>query len=327
MGGTRLSIVYDFRAGPYGGANQFLKALRDALRRGGAYGEDPREADAVLFNSHHDLDRVAAAKKANPEAVFVHRVDGPMRLYNEPADRRDAVVMDANHRLADATVFQSVWSREANRDLGFAPAGPVAIIGNAPDPAIFNRERAHPPLSGPRVRLIAASWSVNPNKGFDVYEHLDARLDFGRFEMTFVGNSPIRFRNIRHVPPCGSAEVARHLKDNDLFVAASLSDPCSNSLIEALACGIPAVARRDGGHPEIVGEAGLLFDEAAEVPDLVERIVARYRDYANGIAAPDIDEIARRYLGFVGELLARSANGSPSRKRIRLLRRFVARRM
>ena len=58
-----------------------------------------------------------------------------------------------------------------------------------------------------------------------------------------------------------------------MYLAASRDDPCSNALLEALACGLPAVFLRSGGHPELVGEAGLGFDEAEELPPLLDRLV------------------------------------------------------
>lgn len=309
VGGVRLSILYSFRDGPYGGANQFLKALRAALQRQGSSAGDAAEADAVLFNSHHDVAGVLDARRSNPGAVFIHRVDGPMRLYNDPSDPRDALVARANRLFADATVFQSEWSKRANEDLGFRPAGPVAVIGNAADASIFTRERSRPPLSGPKVRLIAIGWSVNPNKGFDVYEYLDAHLDFHRFEMVLVGNTPLAFRNVRHVPPCPSAELARHLKESDIFVSASRFESCPNSLIEALACGLPAITRGQSSQPEVLNGAGELFYEADEVPALVERVVADYHAYVARIRVPSIEEIASRYRAFAEELLAERAAG------------------
>ncbi|HEC14667.1 MAG TPA: glycosyltransferase family 1 protein, partial [Rhodospirillales bacterium] len=176
MSGPSFHIMFEFRPGPYGGANQFLKALRDALARAGAYTDDPAMADVVLFNSHHRLADVFRARRAFPGKIFIHRVDGPMSLYNDPADKRDGKVIAANRLMADATVFQSRWSRDENRRLGWLPSGPESIIGNAPDPALFNRVRPFSPLSRGKVRLIATSWSDNQNKGFDVYRYLDAAL-------------------------------------------------------------------------------------------------------------------------------------------------------
>lgn len=319
----RFSITYTSRDAPYGGANQFFQALKGALGRAGVSVAGDGEPNVILFNSHHDLDRVADARRENPNAVFIHRVDGPMRLYNGLSDTRDSRVTRANRWFADATLFQSEWSRRANEELGFKPAAPIAVIGNASEPLIFNRERVHPPLSGPKVRLIATSWSSNLKKGFDVYEYLDRTLDFSRFEMTFVGNTPLAFRNVHHIPPCSPAELASHLKESDIFVTGSQSDPCSNSLIEALQCGLPAVARRDGGHPEIVGNGGELFNEMEEVPEAVNRVVSAYRGYAERIALPDIDEIARRYLHFAETLLTLVSEGRLKPRRLGAARRLA----
>lgn len=315
MTGPSFHILFEFRSGPYGGANQFLKALRGALVRADAYTDDPAMADVVLFNSHHDLADVLRARRAFPGKIFIHRVDGPMGLYNDPTDKRDGKVIKANRLLADATVFQSHWSRRENHRLDWPPSDFQTVIGNAPDPALFNRDRPFPPLSGRPVRLIAASWSDNPNKGFDVYQHLDAALDFSRFEMVFVGNSPVRFRNIEHVPPLSSAGLAAKLKESDVFISGSQKDPCSNSLIEALHCGLPAIARNDGGHPEIIGRGGELFEAPEEVPALIDKVCGSYGAYVERIALPSISEIAETYLEFAKRLMEEQRAGRLTLKR------------
>ena len=50
MKAGKVYIEYQFREGPYGGANQFLKCLRDYLVREGHYSETPEEADFILIN-------------------------------------------------------------------------------------------------------------------------------------------------------------------------------------------------------------------------------------------------------------------------------------
>jgi len=67
-------------------------------------------------------------------------VDGPIRLYNNSHDFRDHVTAAANRLLADGTIFQSVWSKAQNRAMGFPANQHETVIGNAPDPSIFNRE-------------------------------------------------------------------------------------------------------------------------------------------------------------------------------------------
>ena len=319
----RLSILFPFRGSPYGGANQFLHALRRSLEKKNLYAEDTRDADAILFNSHHDLKAVFREKKKFPNTPFIHRVDGPMGLYRNAPDKRDKLVMKANNAVAEGTVFQSQWSCNENIKFGWNEAGLSTVIGNAPDPELFNKSNRT--AMGGKVRLIAASWSSNPNKGFDVYEYLDKNLDFEKYEMVFCGNSPIKFSNIRSYAPVESSELADYFKSSDIFITGSVNDPCSNTLIEALHCGLPAIARRSGGHPEIVGKGGELFDRADEVPELIERFVDGFGRYQSNIHVPSIEEIKNSYVDFARSLLKEVNSGRIGLKNPGIMDRMWAR--
>lgn len=299
---THITIIYSTQDGPHGGGNQFLKALRAEFERRGIYTEDAGTAAVALFNSHQGIGSVLAARRANPKALFIHRVDGPMRLYNEMSDPRDHFALEINRLAAAGTVFQSAWSRTANHHLGWPRSEFETVIGNAPDPAIFNRGGRKGTERSKKVRLISTSWSANPNKGFDVFEYLDSALDFSRFDMRFVGNCPVTFGNIKHIPPLSSQELAWELKRSHVFIAPSRKDPCSNSLVEALHCGVPAVARDDGGHPEILAGGGELFHDEAEIIPLIKKIVDDFPRYQEAIRVPAIDVIADRYLEFAAGL-------------------------
>jgi glycosyltransferase involved in cell wall biosynthesis len=146
------------------------------------------------------------------------------------------------------------------------------------------------------VRLIATSWSANLRKGADTFAWLDRNLDWSRYELTFVGQSPVEFERIRRVGPVPPAEVADLLRAHDVYVTASRDDPCSNALLEALACGLPAVYLRSGGHPELVAEGGLGFDESAELPEVLDRLVSELEERRASIRVPALSEVADRYL-------------------------------
>jgi glycosyltransferase involved in cell wall biosynthesis len=296
-GRADLAVFHEFVAGPWGGGNQFLRALVGELERRGLDVEVNRLSagtSACLFNSFNfDFGRLRRFARA--DVRMVHRVDGPIGVYRGFDDGTDARIAEVNDELATATVFQSRFSLEQHAALGLDLRAPV-VIPNAVDPAIFHPPERREPLAGRRVRLIATSWSDNPRKGADAFAELDRSLDQERFELTFVGRSPVAFDRIRTVGPVPSAGVAELLRAHDAYVAASLDDPCSNAVLEALACGLPVAYRRSGGHPELVGEAGLPWDEPAELPGVLDRLAAELDDRRAAIASTPLAEVADRYL-------------------------------
>ena len=78
----------------------------------------------------------------------------------------------------------------------------------------------------------------------------------------------------------GAAErVADLLNAMDIFVLPTLIEGMSNTLLEALAVGVPAVVTRVGGNPEVVeeGVSGYLF-QPQDVPGLVSQLRTLLRD-------------------------------------------------
>ena len=301
----KVNIVFTIANTPKGGGNQFLRTLKDELFAKELYSR-VEDADVILFNSHQDIEKVIKIKRKYPEKLFIHRIDGPIRLYNKMSDRRDFITNITNRNVADATVYQSEWSKMANLEMGLEQNKYEKIIPNAVDCDIFNRQNKSEFSKNRKVRLIASSWSSNINKGFETYKYLDEHLDFSKYEMTFVGNSPIQFRNIRMVEPQASRELAKILKQQDIYITASKKDPCSNSLIEALACGLPAVCYKDGGHPEILKEAGVLFSKEDEIPALLNEIVENYDIYQGRIQIKGIADITAEYVKFFHKILNES---------------------
>jgi glycosyltransferase involved in cell wall biosynthesis len=298
----KVHILFEFREGPWGGGNQFLKSLKKYLYSADAYESALAKADVILFNSHQSIIEVARFKLKYPGKLFVHRIDGPMRLYNKMSDKRDDIVFTANKYLADATVFQSTWSRQQNHRLGLHQKSFETTIPNAPEPTIFNRMGKIPFSTQRKVRLIATSWSQNWKKGFEVYQWLDENLDFNKYEMFFVGRSPIQFKNIRSVSPLSNKDIAEKLKESNIFIFASPIEACSNSLLEALHCGLPAVGPDQSSTPELIGRAGETFSKPDEIPFLLEKITADYHGYQANIKNPSMEKVGKRYYDFITEV-------------------------
>jgi sugar transferase (PEP-CTERM/EpsH1 system associated) len=93
----------------------------------------------------------------------------------------------------------------------------------------------------------------------------------------YVGNSPslpgrVTFAGNR-------SDIADVLNAMDVFVLPSIAEGMSNTLLEALATGLPAVATNVGGNPEILedGRGGYLFP-AGDVAALADRLLVLLRD-------------------------------------------------
>lgn len=296
-GGADLSVFHEYVPSPSGGGHQFVRALSRELERRGLRLEANRisgDTRTCLFNSFN-FDAARLRRFAREDVRMVHRVDGPIGVYRGFDDGTDKHIIGLNRAFADATVVQSRYSLEKHAELGLELRSPV-LIPNAPDPEIFHPPAAQTALAGRRLRVIATSWSDNPRKGSEVLEWLDRQLDEDELDVTFAGRTETRFERIRVVGPLTSAELAELLRAQDVYLAPSRDDPCSNALLEGLACGLPAAFLRSGGHPELVGEGGLGFDDAEELPELFARLRRELDARRAAIGVPALADVAERYL-------------------------------
>jgi glycosyltransferase involved in cell wall biosynthesis len=295
----KVYFIFEFTNEPKGGVFQFTKALESYFSKQGCVTDVPEEADVFFMSAFQFTDKIVNLKKQFPNKIFVHRIDGPIRLYNRLSDKRDLVVNILNKYIGDGTVFQSSWSKEKSLKMGLENNHFETTIINAPNSYIFNKNGKKTFNKNEKIKLIATSWSSNIKKGFEVYKWIDENLDFNKYEMTFVGNSPFKFKNIILKDPMDSKTLASELKRHDIFITASQSDPCSNSLIEAMHCGLPALGLDDGGHTEIIAQGGEVFKVHSEIPQKLDLIVNNYEEYQNNINLPTIDEVGELYFQFL----------------------------
>ncbi len=316
----KVSILVEFKESPYGGGNQFLKALKKNFVKKGIYEEIPRNADVILINSYpfkeeYRFKQVFHFHRQNK--LIIHRIDGPLHIYrgNKKDFRIDKIIYYFNRKFADGTIFQSNWSKLKNYELGYKSNNYETVILNASDLDIFNKHGKVNFNKNRKINLIASSISLNWRKGFKIYQYLDKNLDFSKYNMTFVGNSPISFTNIKSIRPLKSKDVVNLLKKHDIFITASQDDPCSNSLIEALQCGLPAIVLDSGGHPEIIGNAGVKFKNRKEIIEAIEEIVLYYEKYQRNINLPTIDDVATLYYNFIKKVYEHRKNNINSSKK------------
>ncbi|MBE0654781.1 MAG: glycosyltransferase family 4 protein [Bacteroidales bacterium] len=295
-----ISIFHDFVPPPTGGGHQFLRALQRYLTEINYSIENNSispNTRACVFNSFNfDFNRLKRLRKKRPECLMLHRVDGPISTYRGFDDGTDKSIETINQELADLTIFQSNYSIKAHLQLGMTLKEPHILIQNTPDPLLFNPLNREKFRHSRKTRIISTSWSDNPNKGLETYRWLDANLNWTRYEYLFIGRIKTDFQNIRHIPPVDPTKLANYLRESDIFITASLHDPCSNSLLESLACGLPVLYVNSGGHGELVKDAGLSFTDPSEIPALLEQMINRYSTFQRLINIPTLDHVAHQYL-------------------------------
>lgn len=110
--------------------------------------------------------------------------------------------------------------------------------------------------------------------------------------------------------PGASDQVLDYLQAADVFVLPSRLEGMSNAILEAMACGLPVIAFRTGGNPELVvdSETGLLpeIQSPAILAEAIETLVSdeglrlsmREAGRERAVKEFSIDAMMERYAGF-----------------------------
>lgn len=286
----KISIGMRLQAGPWGGGNQFGRALADYLTAHGitvCFDLDTSDIDLILLaeprpelniSAYTDRDIRWYTGHINPRAVVVHRI-------NECDERKgtqgvNALLMEAN-RCADYTVFISEWLQ--NLFLGQGLQTPAySFIRNGGDTEIFHPRGFMPWGGREKLRLVTHHWGTSRLKGFDIYEQLDAMLgkkDYqNRLEFTYIGQTPadFQFKNARYLEPLSGAALATELRQHHAYITASQFEPAGMHHIEGALCGLPLLYRESGALPEYCGGFGVGFSGNEDFESRLGELIDSY---------------------------------------------------
>ncbi len=294
----KIYIDYKFTSNPWGGGNQFLKALRKELIKFKKYTDFIKNANTIIVNSHHFSFKLFLYYLIKSELKIIHRIDGPISLTrNEKFSNIDKLIYSFSKHFSDGVIFQSKWSKNKNYKLGFKNKIRNIVINNAPDKNIFKKQINL--KKNLKIKIISSSWSSNIKKGFKYLKYLDENLNFNKFEITFIGNSPYKFKNIKVSKAVKSKTLARILNKNNFFLTASQNDPCSNSLLEALHCGLYPIYLSSGGHNELVKNQGIKFINKKDLLNKIKSIKKSKNYSINKNLLVDISKVKNKYLNFI----------------------------
>lgn len=283
--------------------------------------------------SHANLVAVFAKRLARVStAVVVREASTPdveALVWSRPKAASARLLMNSAYRLADGVVAVSAGVAEAISKLARIPQSDIATLYNpvvTEDLAeLANRPVAHhffAPKTAPVVLNVGGLRSV---KGHDtllrafrlVVDDVDARL-------LLLGEGPERARLESLVTELGLGDCVdmpgfdpnpfAYMSRSDLYVLSSQREGLPGALIQALACGLPAVATDCRSGPAEVLEGGRLGElvpvgDVAAMAAAIKRALAAPRDPAPLIAQGAkyrAEPVIDAFLDYFGRLAART---------------------
>ena len=207
------------------------------------------------------------------------------------------------------------------------PRSRIGIIPNGIDTKRFVPDLRH---SGPDHRLVVGTvGNLSPVKNQALLVRACAELlSAGHpIELRIAGEGPERDPIVQLAATLGItdsvrllghvSDVSSFLKTLDLFVLPSDSEAHPNALIEAMACGLPCIASRVGGIPDVLVDdsIGRMFDRGdlgGLVKFMSELLVAPDTRAALGRGARKraeerygLDDMIRHYAALYSEVASR----------------------
>jgi glycosyltransferase involved in cell wall biosynthesis len=236
-------------------------------------------ATVVHANDHRGL------VLAGPAALLA----GVPLVWQVHSARHSRVLNAIGSRIADEVVVCSRGTIDASP--GLMRSRPPTIIANGLPAEVLDREEVRP---GPDPFLVSAG-RIHPDKGFDVLVDALARLrgSHGGLRVLVMGDATDGYERyaeeLRHQSQQLAPEILVELpgwidKPEErwvgawLYVQPSRREPWGLAVAEAMAAGIPVVATRAGGLPEVVddGRTGLLVpvDDAGALAGAIDRVLS-----------------------------------------------------
>ncbi|NOL48017.1 glycosyl transferases group 1 family protein [Synechococcus sp. MIT S9220] len=300
-----MRILYPLRNRPWGGGNQFLIALNKFFTEFTDHSTD----NVYLVNSHQISISIPLLKAILlPHKRLIHRIDGPLSSVRDSNNIfTDLAIYIFSLFVADGVIFQSSWSKRQHTRLPFGSLVPrhACTIVNGVDCDIFNSKLRTSHFSSNVIKIVCSSWSPSLKKGSYKFCQLASNFCGTNTQFTFIGNlhPSCDQSSIIHIPPLTSANLSLELQKHDLFVSFSQDDPCSNALLESVACGCCPLVLSSGGNAEIIElTGGYIFTS----PDDICSFLHEFID--NPVNIPLIPRyiniVGREYNLFISQVLS-----------------------
>jgi glycosyltransferase involved in cell wall biosynthesis len=266
-----------------GGSLYSAKSFRSRIRLA-RHLRDRDIAIAHSFDFYTNLVLIPVAKLARVPVVM-----GSQRQIGDLLTPSQARAQALVFRWCDKVVCNSQAAAQGLREQGIAEDKLVVIRNGLPPSAFAGTSPALPPVPGLlRVGMIARmNHRAKNHQGF-LQAAARVAAKFSAVEFVLVGDGPLRTELERETQNLGLVNQVRFLGDRrdvpavlaslDVTVLPSSSESLSNSIIESMAAGVPVVANRVGGNPELIGNDRGVLVNAGDETELASAIELLLRD-------------------------------------------------
>jgi glycosyltransferase involved in cell wall biosynthesis len=331
----RLCLVSPIRG--IAGPAAFQRRLAEGLAARGhevSYDLNDRPYDAVLVSG--GTRRLAALRRAQAAGIpILQRLDGINWIHRRRRTgwrhflraELNNLLLRATRRLASRVVYQSAFVRSWwERSYGAASAPAVVIHNGVPLDIFSPRGPAADRADGVRLLVLEARLGGGYEIGLEWAVELGRRLKASasrRVELAVAGEVSTdidkRFTGdyVSWLGAVPAESVPRLIRSADLLYASDVNPACPNSVIEAMACGVPVLAFDTGAVREVVGaDAGRVVayggdpwrldpPDIAGLEQAAGEILARPADFrraarARAEAGFGVDRMVEAYLAALG---------------------------
>jgi glycosyltransferase involved in cell wall biosynthesis len=249
----------------------------------------------------------------------VLRVDGVHLVRSKEGLWRNKIVSESL-KMADVVVWQSEFcKRVAGGVLKYRPERQYVIHNAAPVVPSDEQYEAYTSLHGPADKIVAlcAKWDYADGRA-RTHKRLYAQAELAAWYAGF--NPTVEFRvygktyqrpyecdRVRYYGHLPEAELKRHLCAADVLLYLPYYDWMPNSVVEAIACGLPVIASNNGGQAEVADvvvqtdtelPAEMMAKERVPglvFPDIGKALDGVHRSTASGRQTETIQDVARKY--------------------------------
>lgn len=248
-----------------GGGISFVSNFKKAIQPFGHRIVEDGEYDILFISGATLCDRETFLEAKKNGKKIILRVDN---ILEDSKNRNTGMPrMKEFADECDVVVYQSEWAKKILMPI----CGDGPVIVNGIDTDIFHPRETEKDWEG--LRIFYSKYGRGEGKNFNVVQYFwreycleregDTLVLAGRFadEIQKI-NHPFEFHNDEDYQYLGVISdphrLAEIMRTCDVALLPYFSDACSNTVLEAQACGLPVIYDYSGGTPEIVSYGEML---------------------------------------------------------------------